>query len=267
MVMRHLWLYLLFCPALSSAGAQEIEWRTDYKLARQEAAAKNRPLVLDFGTEQCFWCKKLDATTFRDARVLEIINHNFIPLKVDANADAHLTEALGIQSFPTLVFAAPDGKILGTLEGYVEAGPLLAALNAKLEERTQLRLRQARELLAQAREDYRTQQYLCCLERCERLETGFGDLPEGLQGARLAAEIKQNPERLRLACEGLTDRLSGLYLSLAETYTQHDQPQLAARYLERIVQLFPGTPHAETARLRLRDLQGRPTWQAEFQTP
>ena len=33
-----------------SAIAQEVEWRTDYNKARQEAVEKNRPLVLDFGT-------------------------------------------------------------------------------------------------------------------------------------------------------------------------------------------------------------------------
>src|SRR5262249_28156527 len=84
-------------------------------------AAKNLPLAVDFGTENCLWCKKLDATTFRDPTIVSVLNGQFIPLRVDAERDAPLAEALRISTYPTLVLAAPDGKILGTLEGYMEA--------------------------------------------------------------------------------------------------------------------------------------------------
>ena len=361
---------------LSSAIAEEVQWRTDYNQARREALAKNRPLLLDFGTEQCLWCKRLDVTTFREDHVVHLLNEHFISLRVDAEKDARLTQALHIQSFPTLVIAAPDGKILGTLEGYVEAGrfqaylqgalaglaspesvtrdyqqaaqaiaasdypraiallkeialngkdlpvqikakqllrdleeqaasrlvrasqleekgetseaiallsellrifpgtqaavesgQLLASLSAKAQILTRVRIHQARELLAQAREDYRTGQYLWCLDRCERLGTSFADLPEAAEGAQLAAAIKNNPQWLEQACETLSDRLSGLYLVLAETCMKKDQPQQAARYLERVIHIFPGTPQAETARMRLSTLQGQPTWQAEFKKP
>jgi tetratricopeptide (TPR) repeat protein len=308
--------------------------------------------------------------------VINALNEHFISLKVDADKEAGLTQALHIQSFPTLVIAAPDGKILGMLEGYVEAerlhvhlqgaltglsnadwmtqdyqqaaqaiaasdygrafvllknlafdgknssvqmkakqllrdleeqaagmlaragqleekgetseavatlsellrvfqgtqaavegGQLLASLTAKSQILTQVRIRQARELLAQAREDYRTGQYLGCLDRCERLGTSFADLPEAAEGLQLATAIKNNPEWLQKACATLSDRLSELYLVLAETCMKKNQPQLAAHYLERIVQVFPGTPQAETARLRLTTLQGQPTWQAESKKP
>ncbi len=381
MSQRQLALGLLLSSLLSTpysvrAAAQEIQWRNNYNLARKEAVEKNLPLILDFGTEHCFWCRKLDATTFLDPRVVEVMNDQFIPLKVDAHRDARLTEFLRIQAFPTVVLAGPDGKILGTLEGYMEAGrfhdhlqrvlaglrnpewmardyqeaakaiaasdyaraiallksitqdgkdlpaqikakqvlrdleqqaagrlarakqldekgqtseamallsellrvfagtqaasesgQLLAALTVKPEVQSHVRLRQARELLAQAREDYRTQQYLCCLDRCERLATSYADLPEGGEGIQLAAEIKNNPEWLQQACESLTDRLGGLYLALAETCIKRNQGLQAARHLEHVLQTFPGTPQAEMARVRLSNLQGRSTWQAEFKKP
>src|SRR5438309_3832880 len=136
---RRLSICMLFCSVLgtqysvlSSAGAQKGQWRTDYNQARKEAVAKNRPLLLDFGTERCLWCKKLDATTFRDDRVVHVMNEHFISLKVDAEKDAGLTQALHIQNLPTLVIAAPDGKILSMLEGYLEAGRFHAHLQAAL---------------------------------------------------------------------------------------------------------------------------------------
>src|SRR5262249_39144023 len=88
----------------------------------REALEKGRPLVLDFGTAFCYWCKRLDETTFRDATVVGVMNERFIPLKIDAEKEAGLAQFLRIQSYPTVVLASPDGKILGTHEGYMEPG-------------------------------------------------------------------------------------------------------------------------------------------------
>ena len=49
------------------------------------------------------------------------MNENFTPLKVNAMRNPTLTEYLRIQSFPTVVLADPEGKILATLEGFMEA--------------------------------------------------------------------------------------------------------------------------------------------------
>ena len=370
-----LWCSLssLFVLPLSLGRAQEVQWRYDYNAARREAVQKNRPLILDFGTEHCFWCKKLDVTTFREPTIVGVLNEQFIPLKVDAEKEVPLANALRIQNYPTLVLAAPDGKILGTFEGYLEAirlhdylqralaavsnpewmvrdyqeaskaaagseyaravallksiaedgkdrpiqakarlllgemeqqaagklarakqlddkgqsseaidtltellrqfagtqaaseaGQMLTVLAAKPQIKAQQRSRRARELLAQAREDYRTQQFLCCLDRCEVLAASYGDLPEGAEAVQLAAEIKNNPEWMRQACETLSDRLGGLYLALAETWLKKGQPQQAVQYLERVVQSFPGSRQAEAAQVRLSQIQGRPTRHADF---
>jgi thioredoxin-related protein len=363
----------MVCVCALSVRAQEVDWRTDYNAARKEAAARNLPLVLDFGTQNCFWCKKLDSTTFQDATVVGLVNTRFIPLHVDAEREVALTRALRISNYPTLVLAAPDGKILSILEGYIEAArfydhlqrvlgslsnpewmqrdyedaskaiaaadyaramallkgigedgknrpvqakarqvladleqlasgklarakqmddkgqtmeainsvselirafpgtqaageasTLLTAMAAKPEARSQIRSRRAQELLAQARENYRTEQFACCLERCELLMTNYGDLAEGVEGSQLAAQIKNNPEWLQQACDSLGDRLGTLYSTLAETWLKKGQPQQAARYLERVIQAFPGTRQAELAQMRLSAIQGRSTLQTEF---
>src|SRR5262245_24182983 len=90
--------------------ADEVQWRGDYNRARQEAAESGRPLVIDFGTAACYWCRQLDATTFRDPAVVALLNERCVPLKVDASRNPALAEALRIQSYPTLVYAAPDGR-------------------------------------------------------------------------------------------------------------------------------------------------------------
>src|SRR5690242_15653648 len=94
---------LLFTAVLPAAG-QDIEWRVDYRRAREEARATGRPLLLDFGTEQCVWCRKLDATTFHDPNVAALLSRDFIPLRIDAARQSTLAHALKIDRYPTLVF-------------------------------------------------------------------------------------------------------------------------------------------------------------------
>ncbi len=364
----------LLMALVGPAAAQDVRWRTDYSAARKEAADKGLPLVVDFGTQNCFWCHKLDENTFSDPAVAQVMNEKYIPLKINGERDHVLVQALRITAYPTVILAAPDGKILGTIEGFQdaahfrenllralaaisnpewmqrdyqaaakaiaasdyaravallkailedgkgrpvqqksaqllktleeqaagrlaharqlndrgqtaeamdtltemvrvfagtqaanEAGQLLTRLASNNELRNQQRSTRARELLAHARQDYRTQQYLCCLDRCEVLGAGYGDLPEGVEAQQLAEEIKNNPEWMQHACDNLTDRLSGLYVALADTWIRKGQPQQAQLCLQRVIQAFPGSRQAEAAQVRLSQLQGQPTQRAEYQ--
>jgi thioredoxin-related protein len=122
----------LACAALLVCGtrapAQDVKWRTDYAAARKEAAETGRALLLDFGTEACFWCKKMDATTLRDPKVAKVLNERFVPVKLDGNAHPRLTETLKVEGFPTLILATPDGKVIGRHAGYATVEQLTALL-------------------------------------------------------------------------------------------------------------------------------------------
>src|SRR5437588_8140341 len=105
LLVRVLVFHSAFCILHSAfARAQEVAWRGDYNRARQEAAEKGLPLVIDIGTENCHWCKQLDLRTFKDAALAAYLNERTVPLKVDATRSPGLAEALNIQSYPTLVF-------------------------------------------------------------------------------------------------------------------------------------------------------------------
>jgi outer membrane protein assembly factor BamD (BamD/ComL family) len=128
-------------------------------------------------------------------------------------------------------------------------------------------MKRARELLALAKEDFRTNEYLTCLSRCKILTTAFRDLPEGLEAEQLEAEIKSNPEWLRTACDTLRDQLTALSLSQAEAWLKKGQPQQAVVCLEQIIQQFPNSRQAEAAQVRLLQIQGQPTRPVDFKKP
>jgi thioredoxin-related protein len=101
-------------------AGDKLPWRTDYNAGRREAKEKDRPIVLYFHTDPCKWCEKLETETFRDPAVVKLLRKRFILIIVDAEKEPQLVQYLRIAAFPTLVLAKPDGKILGTVEGYQE---------------------------------------------------------------------------------------------------------------------------------------------------
>jgi thiol:disulfide interchange protein DsbD len=73
------------------------------------AAASGRPIVIDFWATWCSVCKKLDRTTFSDARVrkaLEAVS----ALKVDYDREPELVKRFGIVGVPTVVFLDEAGR-------------------------------------------------------------------------------------------------------------------------------------------------------------
>ena len=43
-----------------------------------------KKLFIDVYTSWCGWCKKMDATTFKEKEVVSFINENFYPVKLNA---------------------------------------------------------------------------------------------------------------------------------------------------------------------------------------
>jgi len=116
---------LLLLVALTPGGASAqpvvgVAWRSDYNTARKEAADRGLPLLIVVGSDDCFYCRKLDATTFKNAAVAQLTASGFVPLKVNASQDATLSKALRVNVYPTTVLAGADGKIHAFIEGYLE---------------------------------------------------------------------------------------------------------------------------------------------------
>jgi len=147
--------YIIFGFFLFSfcVSAQEINWVT---LEQAEAELKNSPeklLFIDFYTDWCGWCKKMDVSTFKEAEVIKHINENYIPVKFDAESKADVSfrgktykyvrasNGRGVNSFayfslqgrlsyPAYAVMKGDGKLEKLLLGYMPKDKFLEGLNA-----------------------------------------------------------------------------------------------------------------------------------------
>ncbi|MFO0867284.1 MAG: thioredoxin family protein [Gemmataceae bacterium] len=132
--LRTVALTALFSTIPSVIQAQEVRWRTDYSSALRESQAKKRPLFVDFTAPNCIWCQRLDSYTFSQGPVARMLNDRFVPLKLDGHRAVAIAQALGVQRYPTMVFAAPNGNILMIREGFEDATAFTARAERALRE-------------------------------------------------------------------------------------------------------------------------------------
>jgi thioredoxin-related protein len=111
-------------------GGDNIPWARSYAAARQRAKAESKLLMVDFYTQSCGWCKRLDAEVFPKPMVAEAMRA-FVPVKVDAE-DGEGGPLVGryqahIQGYPAILFLDPsiddrkDSRIVGKIFGFMPA--------------------------------------------------------------------------------------------------------------------------------------------------
>lgn len=117
----------LILGSVSVAMADDVRWRGDYKAAQAEAVRLKRPIMIVVTSEGCGWCRKLERTTLRDARVVQELNEFTIPFRLDADdsTQAALVEALGVDGVPAIAFVNPGGKLIANRPGYLDAAKFL----------------------------------------------------------------------------------------------------------------------------------------------
>ncbi len=221
--------------------AQEVRWRHDYNAARREAAERRLPLLLDFETDRCLWCQKLDATTFRDPTVVALLNESVVPLKVDGHKSAALVELLRIQAYPTLVLAESDGKIFDTVEGYVEAD--------RLRELVQ-KLLTAAETSARQTRDY--QEAVSAIDAAE-----FGQAVVLLRRVLQAGHDRPVQTKARKLLQEV-ERQAATRLARLKELAELGQGALVVDALPEFTRTFAGAPAAEEAATWGKQLAARP---------
>ena len=133
---------VLTVMAMNLSAQEEIKWHSIDE-AIKLASTEPRVLVIDVYTDWCGWCKRMDATTFSDPGIVEIMNNQFYPVKLDAEGKEdiiigertfkfvdngrrgyHEIAAIvtrGRLSYPTISYVDAQGRVLEASPGYKTA--------------------------------------------------------------------------------------------------------------------------------------------------
>ncbi len=111
-------LFALFLISSYGVQAQDIKWMT-WEQAVLANEKSPRKIFVDVYTDWCGWCKKMDATTFKDPAVVAIMNDKFYAVKLNAEQKESIFwkdqefkwTAGGRSGYNKLAFDLLDGKL------------------------------------------------------------------------------------------------------------------------------------------------------------
>ncbi|MFN5031836.1 MAG: thioredoxin family protein [Flavobacteriia bacterium] len=97
--------------------------------AKKQALKNEKYIFIDAHTSWCGPCKKMAATSFKNAEVGAVFNEKFINLKIDVEQDAdgpELAKMYKVRAYPTLLIIDGEGKLIKQVVGFQTEDRLLA---------------------------------------------------------------------------------------------------------------------------------------------
>ena len=104
---------------LKSAAHQPVHWMPWGDAAFARARQEHKPILLDIGAVWCHWCHVMDGESYEDPQVAEVLNRDFVCVKVDRDerpdVDSRYQRAVqalsGQGGWPLTAFLTPEGEV------------------------------------------------------------------------------------------------------------------------------------------------------------
>jgi uncharacterized protein YyaL (SSP411 family) len=105
-------------PYLLQHAHNPVNWYPWGEIALQKAKEMNKPILVSIGYSACHWCHVMERESFEDEVAAQIMNDNFINIKIDREERPDLDHIymdavqamLGSGGWPLNVFLTPDTK-------------------------------------------------------------------------------------------------------------------------------------------------------------
>jgi thioredoxin-related protein len=254
-----------------------VEWKTDWQKELKAAAEANKPVIIDFYTDWCPHCKRMDKTTFKEESVLKYLaDENYVMIKVNPEKDKAAEDKFKVYSYPTFVMFDGKGNEVDRMLGYYDGEKFVNALNG---------LKKGIGTLDDLRNRYQKTKGNATKENFELIDAiisklvARADYPEALEMAdetvRLDKDNKKDKAAGALHMKGYiyykwkkyqksVDELTAIHkiypkseqaaegLASAAYYSQKmNKPEVTRDILQQFIELFPKHDYAQKAKEEL----------------
>lgn len=131
-VVLMLLLFTSLSAAIASGGEREVNFlNTNLEDAKKRASAEGKLVFVDFYARWCTPCKWMDQTTFKDKTVIELLNDNFISIKmnIDESEGFEMKKHYEVQYLPTILIFNSNGQVVDRIEETLTSADLIQLLH------------------------------------------------------------------------------------------------------------------------------------------
>ena len=111
------------------AAVPKAAYVTDFAKAKELATAANKPIVVDFYTDWCTWCKKFDKEVLTDQKAIDFLAKDVVFAKINAEVDTNVSKAYKIMGFPTFLLTDANGQEIERIAGYLATDDFIKTVN------------------------------------------------------------------------------------------------------------------------------------------
>ncbi len=132
-------LGIIFVIGIAGCGGREASKETpvgdvwlSFNSGMKLALRDKKPVVIDFYTSWCKWCKVMDEKTFSKPEINKYLEENFVAIRINAESRSEkltykgrkytpveLTRRFGVRAFPSIAYLDPEGELITIVPGFI----------------------------------------------------------------------------------------------------------------------------------------------------
>jgi thioredoxin 1 len=120
-------LIVIGSPVMVLSEKSEVKW-CSYQVGIEKMKKENKKGFIHFYTNWCTFCKLMNTNTFTDQKVIDYLNENFVPIRVNAEEQQDIAKTYNVNKFPNNFYIAEDISTIGNRPGYIPPDVLLDML-------------------------------------------------------------------------------------------------------------------------------------------
>lgn len=125
-------LSLLLVPWVHAAPTLTGPWEDWSDDLFKRAAAQEKLVLLDLEARWCHWCHVMDEETYSNQRVAEILNKNFILVRVDQDSRPDLSARYKDYGWPATIIFNSKGEEIEKLSGFQAPDEFISVLQGAI---------------------------------------------------------------------------------------------------------------------------------------